>query len=153
MQWQRVVLDEGHFVKNATTKQSQCCAELPARARWLVTGTPIQNSMKDLYGLIAFLRLAPLTERSVFRAAFERPIAAGNPSGLLRLKVLMAAVAMRRMKTMMVLCPMPRPGANLHTLANLHMHRMPLLQEQCTSGCDSCIQRSVWVCRGVLLSS
>lgn len=101
MQWQRVVLDEGHFVKNAATKQSQACRDLPARARWVVSGTPIQNSMKDLYGLLAFLHLSPLTERAVFRAAFERPIAAGNPSGLLRLKVLMAATAMRRMKTTM----------------------------------------------------
>lgn len=101
VQWQRVVLDEGHFVKNATTKQSQACRDLPARARWVVSSTPVQNSITDLYGLVAFLNLAPLTERSVFRAALERPIAT-NPNGLLRLKVLMAAAWTRRMKTTMV---------------------------------------------------
>eukprot|EP00892_Ulva_mutabilis_P006202 jgi/Ulvmu1/3954/UM018_0177.1 len=126
VQWQRIVLDEGHFVKNAATKQSQCCAELPARSRWLVTGTPIQNSMKDLYGLLAFLRLAPLTERSVFRAAFERPMAAGNPTGLLRLKVLMAAVAMRRTKTMKV------GGRSIVELPEkrIHVVKVNMLREQ-----------------------
>ena len=97
-----MVLDEGHFIKNHETKQSAAAASLDARARWIVSGTPIQNSMRDLYGLVAFLHLKPLSERPVFRATFERPMAIGDKAALLRLKLLMAAVALRRLKTTVV---------------------------------------------------
>jgi SNF2 family DNA or RNA helicase len=99
VKWLRVVLDEGHFIKNAATRQSQAAAALDARARWLVTGTPIQNSMRDLFALIRFLRLEPLAERDVFRSALERGIKLGDPNALLRLRILMAAIAKRRLKT------------------------------------------------------
>lgn len=99
VRWLRVVLDEGHFIRNAATKQSKAAADIPARACWVVTGTPIQNAMKDLFGLLAFLRLSPLCERPVFNASLNRPISAGDATGLLRLKVLMSSVALRRLKT------------------------------------------------------
>lgn len=99
VKWLRVVLDEGHFIKNSETQQSAAAASLDARARWIVSGTPIQNSMRDLFGLVAFLHLTPLSERPVFRATFERPMATGDKAALLRLKVLMAATALRRLKT------------------------------------------------------
>lgn len=86
--WLRVVLDEGHFVKNVGTQQSRAATALAARARWVVSGTPIQNSMKDLFGIVKFLHLAPLSERSVFRSSMERPMAIGDSSAMLKLKVL-----------------------------------------------------------------
>jgi SNF2 family DNA or RNA helicase len=55
--------------------------------------------VQDLYGILAFLHLEPLSQRAVFRAAFERPIAIGDTTGLLKLKMLLATVAMRRLKT------------------------------------------------------
>ena len=87
IEWLRVVLDEGHFVKNANSQQSQAAASLSARARWILSGTPIQNSIRDLYGILAFLHLDPLQQRPVFTASLERPIGMGDPNGLLRLKV------------------------------------------------------------------
>lgn len=69
-----------------------------------MTGTPIQNAMKDLFGLLAFLRVSPLYERPVFNAALDRPITAGDATGLLHLKVLMSHVALRRLKTTKVRC-------------------------------------------------
>ena len=98
------MLDEGHFIRNAGTHQSRAAAEIPARARWAVTGTPIQNAMKDLFGLLAFLHVSPLCERPVFNAALDRPVAGGDAAGLLRLKVLMSHVALRRLKTTKVRC-------------------------------------------------
>lgn len=105
VQWLRVVLDEGHFIRNAGTKQAKAATELRARAFWVVTGTPIQNSMKDLFGLLAFLRLSPLCERPVFNASLDRPVSAGDSTGLLRLKVLMSHIALRRLKTTTVRLP------------------------------------------------
>jgi SNF2 family DNA or RNA helicase len=101
--WLRVVLDEGHCIRNAATMQSRAAATLPARSRWVISGTPIQNSMKDLYGLLAFLHLQPLSERDVFNASVDRPLRNGNPDGPRRVKVLLGAIALRRLKTTKVL--------------------------------------------------
>jgi SWI/SNF-related matrix-associated actin-dependent regulator of chromatin subfamily A3 len=53
----------------------------------------------DLFGILAFLHMEPLAQRALFRSSLERPIALGDNAGLLRLRVLLAAVAMRRLKT------------------------------------------------------
>jgi SNF2 family DNA or RNA helicase len=60
--WKRVVLDEAHVVSNRLTQQSRAVLALKARARWVVTGTPIQNRIEDLYPLMAFLKIHPLDD-------------------------------------------------------------------------------------------
>ncbi len=40
--WLRVVLDEGHTIRNAGTQQAQAAAAVEAERRWIVSGTPIQ---------------------------------------------------------------------------------------------------------------
>ena len=44
VKWLRVVLDEGHCIKNAAALQAKAARKLDAWSRWSVTGTPIQNS-------------------------------------------------------------------------------------------------------------
>ena len=39
--WRRVVLDEGHTIRNAKTKASQAACQLNAQSRWVLTGTPM----------------------------------------------------------------------------------------------------------------
>jgi len=46
------------------------------------TGTPIQNSIKDLYSLVSFLGLEPFTERSWWRRIVERPLKNGEKAAL-----------------------------------------------------------------------
>lgn len=62
--WERIILDEAHYIKNPKAEISKTLADLPGRYRWCLTGTPIQNELQDLYSLVRFMKIAPLTEQS-----------------------------------------------------------------------------------------
>ena len=80
--WLRIVLDEGHVIRNPSTLQAKAIHALEAERRWVVTGTPIQNSMKDLWSIICFLKLDPFTDRQWWRRVMERPIKDGEQDAL-----------------------------------------------------------------------
>ena len=49
--WDRIVFDEGHHLRNRNTHLYKGALQLKARIRWIVSGTPIQNSKADFYNL------------------------------------------------------------------------------------------------------
>ena len=51
LNWNRVIFDEAHHLRNSNTKRFRSCKEIKARVHWLVTGTPVQNKRKDFYNL------------------------------------------------------------------------------------------------------
>ena len=55
--WSRIIFDEAHHLRNSKTTRYISAKLLPARIRWLVSGTPIQNSKKDFYNLCSMIRL------------------------------------------------------------------------------------------------
>ena len=57
MVWDRLVLDEGHEVRNPKTKLHRSLKRLDARIQWIVTGTPVFNSMRDFVALCSFVGL------------------------------------------------------------------------------------------------
>ncbi|KAI0406998.1 hypothetical protein F4802DRAFT_555264 [Xylaria palmicola] len=69
--WYRIILDEAHVIRNWSTKQFKAMNGLSASIRWCVTGTPVQNSLKDLASLITFLRLPLLDDPTIFRKHIE----------------------------------------------------------------------------------
>jgi len=80
--WLRVVLDEGHVIRNPNAMMSKAVLALKSERRWVVTGTPIQNSMKDMFSIISFLKLEPFTDRQWWRRTMERPISEGDQGAL-----------------------------------------------------------------------
>ena len=99
--WRRVILDEGHQIRNPGTKASLACTGLLARFRWVLTGTPIINSLKDLYSIVRFLRLSGGLERlDIFNSVLIRPLKDGMEHANLLLQALMKTICLRRKKEM-----------------------------------------------------
>ena len=53
--WDRIVLDEAHEIRNKKSKLFKSVNRIKAEIKWLVTGTPVFNSMEDFVSLCAFL--------------------------------------------------------------------------------------------------
>uniref|UniRef100_A0A8C6W143 Helicase like transcription factor n=1 Tax=Nothobranchius furzeri TaxID=105023 RepID=A0A8C6W143_NOTFU len=96
--WLRVVLDEGHVVRNPNAQMSKAVLELKAQRRWILSGTPIQNSVKDLWMLLAFLRLKPFDAREWWNRVIQRPVLQGDRDGLKNLQNLVKCITLRRTK-------------------------------------------------------
>ncbi|KAJ1866254.1 MutS protein 1 [Coemansia sp. RSA 989] len=65
--WRRIVVDEAHELKNRAAKRSMACCDLIGEYRWCLSGTPIQNTVEDLYPLLRFLRNEPYCEYHMFK--------------------------------------------------------------------------------------
>jgi DNA repair protein RAD16 len=59
--WQRLVLDEAHAIKDRRSQTAQAIYALRSSLRWALSGTPLQNRVGELYSLVQFLRLDPLS--------------------------------------------------------------------------------------------
>lgn len=73
--WNYVVLDEGHLIKNPKAKITQAVKRLASNHRLILTGTPIQNNVLELWSLFDFLMPGFLGAEKVFQDRFAKPIA------------------------------------------------------------------------------
>uniref|UniRef100_A0A803TAI2 Helicase like transcription factor n=1 Tax=Anolis carolinensis TaxID=28377 RepID=A0A803TAI2_ANOCA len=99
LKWLRVVLDEGHTIRNPNAQQTKAVLDLEAQRRWVLTGTPIQNSLKDLWSLLSFLKLKPFADKQWWHRTIQRPVTMGDQGGLKRLQSLIKSITLRRTKT------------------------------------------------------
>jgi DNA excision repair protein ERCC-6 len=73
-----IVLDEGHKIRNPDAEITLACKRFQTPRRLLVTGTPLQNSLKELWTLFDFVFPGRLGTLVVFEAQFSAPIALGG---------------------------------------------------------------------------
>lgn len=78
-----VVLDEGHRIKNHKAQISKAIREVPAIMRVVVTGTPMQNNLTEFWAIFDFVTEGCLlgSDLKEFRARFERDIKASREKG------------------------------------------------------------------------
>lgn len=69
--WWRLCLDEAQMVEGSTSKTAMMVRCLNAKYRWAITGTPIQKSLQDLFGLVQFLRIQPYDNLSNWNSLVE----------------------------------------------------------------------------------
>ena len=102
----RIVLDEGHLIRNPKTKMSQALFSIEAKRRWILSGTPIQNSLSELWALMRFLRLEPFENPSngqwLWKQHIERPVLNGSDLIVKSFKSLLMTLVLRRTKTMCI---------------------------------------------------
>lgn len=72
--WGTIVLDEAHAIKNHETKTARAAMELRGSARVLLTGTPLQNHLSELWTLFEFANPGVLGSRQQFAERFVVPV-------------------------------------------------------------------------------
>ena len=98
-----VVLDEAQHIKNRQTKNARAVKMLRSARRLVLTGTPVENSVADVWSIFDFLMPGYLGDYESFRLGFEQPIADGGAAAddaLARLKRKLHPFIMRRVKKM-----------------------------------------------------
>ncbi|KAI1881221.1 hypothetical protein JX265_000047 [Neoarthrinium moseri] len=107
VEWRRIVLDEGHTIRNPKAQLALATHKLKARSRWILTGTPIINNVKDFFSLLRFLKLTGgLEDEGLFSAVIARPIKQNYNQHPSRVKAvnllghLMKDICLRRRKDM-----------------------------------------------------
>ena len=70
--WLGIILDEGQQIKNPDSKAAKSARELKGQNRLVLTGTPIENRLLDVWSLMAFAMPGILGDRKYFRERFDR---------------------------------------------------------------------------------
>lgn len=91
--WNVVVLDEAQYIKNSQTQRARTACALQAKCRIAATGTPIENSLDELWSIFDFINTGYLGNLEQFRARFSN-----NPLNRKLLRSIVAPFILRRLK-------------------------------------------------------
>jgi SWI/SNF-related matrix-associated actin-dependent regulator of chromatin subfamily A member 5 len=105
--WRYVVLDEGHKIKSSVTQISTALRNISAEYRLILTGTPLQNNLTEMWALLAWLYPDVFVEntQTLFKESFDLNKGKVNRQTMDDARRLLELVMLRRMKD--------SPGVNL----------------------------------------
>jgi len=98
LQWRLAVLDEAQAIKNPDAKQTRAVKSLLAKGRIALTGTPVENNLRDLWSIFDFLNPGLLGSSKAF-ANFVKTLASQEHVSYAPLRRLTAPYILRRLKT------------------------------------------------------
>jgi superfamily II DNA or RNA helicase len=93
-----VILDEATHIKNPDTQNAQAATALRGRHRFVLTGTPVENSVRDIWSILHFALPGYLGTRDDFRERYELPIGRASEPEKARLAKRLRPVMLRRLK-------------------------------------------------------
>jgi non-specific serine/threonine protein kinase len=96
--WRLVILDEAQAIKNPATRQSKAVKKLSAHARIVLTGTPVENRLSDLWSLFDFINPGLLGSAAVFKK-FVKTMQARDRDRFSPLRRMAGPYILRRLKT------------------------------------------------------
>lgn len=104
----RVVLDEAQYIKNKVSQTSKATALLKAKHRLCLTGTPMQNSVDELFPILRFLRTRPYNDETKFKRDIAVPMRSNvvgdahedysRNNSMRKLRAILLAIMLRRTK-------------------------------------------------------
>ena len=122
--WRYLVLDEGHRIKNEKTNIYERLSVVKAQRKLLLTGTPLQNNLHELWALLHFLHPELFADSNTFDQAFDLARGQIGEAVISQCGQLLHAFMLRRLKRevlatlpskteALVYCPMSRTQAEL----------------------------------------
>jgi SNF2 family DNA or RNA helicase len=92
------IIDEAQHIKNPNSKTARAIKQLKVNQRFALTGTPIENSVLELWSIFDFIMPYYLGNLSQFVKKFEKPIKEKDEKSALKLKKLIKPFILRRLK-------------------------------------------------------
>ena len=94
-----IIADEAQYIKNSTTQNATSLKSLKGETKFALTGTPIENSIAELWSIFDFIMPGYLYNYNKFKKKFEEPILKyEDKEALIRLKKLISPFVLRRVK-------------------------------------------------------
>ncbi|XP_059536319.1 probable global transcription activator SNF2L1 isoform X8 [Myotis daubentonii] len=97
--WRYLVIDEAHRIKNEKSKLSEIVREFKSTNRLLLTGTPLQNNLHELWALLNFLLPDAFNSAEDFDSWFDTKNCLGDQKLVERLHAVLKPFLLRRIKT------------------------------------------------------
>lgn len=96
--WGTVIFDEAQALKNPRTQLARVARDLPASGQVALTGTPIENSLDDIWAILRVVAPHVFPHRAVFRRRYVKAHNDGDVTALPRLRAALARVMLARTK-------------------------------------------------------
>lgn len=97
-EWMYAVLDEAQAIKNPSSLTARSAFALRAHHRLVLTGTPVENRLEELWSLFRYLMPGLLGSEAAFRDRFSKPIEAGDDRARRALRSRVRPYVLRRLK-------------------------------------------------------
>lgn len=94
-----IIADEAQYIKNSNTQNAKAIKQIKAETKYALTGTPIENSLSELWSIFDFLMSGYLFSYKKFKELYEMPIIKDNDErAMKKLKMLIEPFILRRTK-------------------------------------------------------
>lgn len=98
-QFRYIIADEAQYLKNSNTQSAKSIKKIKADTRYALTGTPIENSLAELWSIFDFIMPGYLFSYKTFKNTYETPIIKGeNQDAMVKLRMLIEPFILRRNK-------------------------------------------------------
>ncbi|KAJ3324279.1 hypothetical protein HDV06_000318 [Boothiomyces sp. JEL0866] len=141
--WAYIVIDEAHRIKNENSALSQIVRIMPCRNRLLITGTPLQNDLHELWALLNFLLPDIFSSAADFDAWFTTEQGGNQEKVVTQLHKVLRHFLLRRIKSDVEKSLLPKKRIDLYVgMSSMQRKWYKKLLEKDISAVNGAVERS-----------